>query len=71
MRKTAGFKSGVCFALTDSPLSTAKVLIDVVGYVCLESVKCDDCICQTLEDELTLSLEETLNQDELVTLSIF
>ena len=51
------------FGLTNSPLSTAKVLIDAVGYVCLESVKCDDCMYQTLGDELTLSLAEALNQD--------
>ena len=56
-------KSGVDFWLDKSPLSTAKVLIDAVGYVCLESVKYDACMCQTLGDELTLSLAEILNQD--------
>ena len=45
------------------PLSTAWVLIDAVGYVCSESVKCDDCLPQTLGDELTLSLVVALNQD--------
>ena len=45
------------------PSPTAKVLIDAVGYICLESVKCDCCMYQTLGDELTLSLAETLNQD--------
>ena len=37
------------------------VLIDAVDYVCLESVKCDESIYQTLGDELTLT--ETWNQD--------
>ena len=55
MRKTIRLKSGVGFGLTNSPLSTAKVLIDAVGYVCSESVKCDDCLPRTLEDELTLN----------------
>ena len=36
------------FGLTNFPLSTAGVLIDDVGYVCSESVKCDDCLLQTL-----------------------
>ena len=62
MRKAAHFKSGVGFWLDRFPPSTAKVLIDAVGYVCLESVKWDYCMCQTLGDELTLSLAETLNQ---------
>ena len=51
------------FGLTKSSLSTAKVLIDAVGYVSLDSMTCDDCMCQTLVDELTLSLAEILNQD--------
>ena len=59
------------FGLTNSPLSTARVLTDAVGYICLESMKCGKCVCQTLGDELTLSLAETLNQDWLITLSIF
>ena len=65
MMKTALSKSGVGFWLTPPPPPpcTAKVLIDAVGYVCLESVKYDDCMCQTLRDELTLSLAETLNGD--------
>ena len=71
MRKTAHSKSGVGFDLTNSPLSTVKVLIDAVGYVCLESVKCDNGICQALGDLLTLSLSETLNKDSLITPSIF
>ena len=57
MMKTARSKSGV------SATCTAKVLIDAVGYVCLASVKYDDCMCQTLGDQLTLSLAETLNGD--------
>ena len=61
MRTTARFKSRVGFGLTNSPLSTAEVLIDDVGYVCLESVKCDDCMCQTSGDVLTLYLAETLS----------
>ena len=62
--ETARFKSGVGFRLDKfpPPLSTAKALIDAVGYVCLESVKCDHCMCQTLGNELTLSLAETLNK---------
>ena len=62
MRKTIRLKSGVGFWPDKFPLSTAKVLIDAVGYVCSESVKCDDCLPQTLGDELTLSLAVTLNQ---------
>ena len=45
------------------PLSTAKVLIDVGGYVCPESVKCDECLPQTLGDELTFSSAVTLDSD--------
>ena len=63
MRKTTRLKSGVCFCPDKYPLSTARVLIDAVSYVCSESVKCDDCLPQTLGYELTLSLEVTLNQD--------
>ena len=63
MRKTIRLKSVWVFGLTNSPLSTAEVLIDAVGYVCSESVKCDDCLPQSLADELTLSLAMTLNQD--------
>ena len=63
MRKTTRLKSGWGFGQTNSPLSTAKVLIDAVGCVCSESVKCDDCLPQTLGKELTLSLAVTLNQD--------
>ena len=33
-----------------APLGTAMVLIDIVGYVCFEAVKC---MCQTLGDELS------------------
>ena len=65
MRKTACLKPGVGFWRDKSPhLSAAKVLIDTVGYVCLESVKCDECMCRTLGDELALSFAETLHQDE-------
>ena len=46
-----------------SPLSGARVLIDAVGNVCSESVKCNHRLPQTLGDESTLSLEVTLNQD--------
>ena len=53
--------SGVGFGLDKFPPSTAKALIDAVGCVC----------CQTLGAELTLSLVETLNQNNLITLSIF
>ena len=63
MRKTIRLKSGWVFGLQNSPLSTAKVLIDAVGYVCSVSVKYDDCLPKTLGDELTLSLAVTLNQD--------
>ena len=63
MRKTARFKSGVGFGLTNFPPSTAKVLIDAVGFACLEAMEADDCMCQILGDELTLSLADTLNQD--------
>ena len=63
MMKTIRLKSGVGFGSDKFPLSTAKVLIDAVGYVFSESVKCDDCLPQTLGDELTLSLAVTLNQD--------
>ena len=41
------------------------------GYVCSESVKCDDCLPLTLGDELTLSLAVTLNQDWFIKLDIF
>ena len=44
--------------MANSPLSTVKFLIDSVGYICSESVKCDNCLLQTLEDELTFSLAE-------------
>ena len=44
------------------PLSTAKFLIDAVGYVCSESAKCDAHLPQTLGDVLTLSLAVTLKQ---------
>ena len=63
MRKTIRLKSGVGSGLTNYPLSTAKFLIDAVGYVCSESVKSDNFFPQTLGDELTLSLAVTLNQD--------
>ena len=63
MRKTTRLKSGGGIWPNKSPLSTARVLIDAVGYVCSESMKCDDCLPQTLGDELTLSLAVTLNQD--------
>ena len=62
MRKTTRLKSSVGFWPDKSPLSTARVLIGV-GYVCSELVKSDDCLPQTLGDELTLSLAVTLNQD--------
>ena len=58
------------FGLAKFPQSTAKVLGDAVGYVCFESVKCDDCMFHTLGGELTLSLAETLHQDKFITLSI-
>ena len=63
MRKTARFKSDVSFWLDNFPLKHSEhpVGYDVVGYVYLESMKCDDCMCQALGDELTFSLEETLN----------
>ena len=57
--KTIRLKSGVGI----SPLSTAKVPIDAMGYVCSESVKYEECLPQTLGDELTLSSAVTLNQD--------
>ena len=41
------------------------------GYVCSESVKCDDCLPQTLGDELTHSLAVTLNQNWFIKLDIF
>ena len=63
MRKTTHLKSVWGFGQENPPLSTARVLIDAVGYVCSESVICDDCLPQTLGDELTLSLAVTLNQD--------
>ena len=60
MRITTRLKSTVgIFGQTNSPLSTARVLIDAVDYVCSESMKCDDCLPQTLGDELTLSLAVT------------
>ena len=62
MRKQAAWNQVMVFGLTNSHLSTVKVLIDAVGYVCLESLKFDDCLCQTLGDELTFSLAEILNQ---------
>ena len=73
MRKTIRLKSGMGFWPDKSPppLSTAKVLIDDVGYVCSESGKCDDCLPQTLGDELTLSLAVTLNQDLFIKFNIF
>ena len=43
----------------------------LLGYVCSESVKCDDCMPQSLGDELTLSLVVTLNQDLTIKLDIF
>ena len=63
MGKTVRLKSVVGFGLTNFSLSTAKVLIDAVGYICSESVKRDDYLPQTLGDELTLSLAVTLIQD--------
>ena len=51
------------FCLSNYPLTTAKVLIDVVGFICSESVKCDDCLPKTLGYELILSLAVTLKQD--------
>ena len=71
MRITTRLKSSVVFGQTNSPLSTARVLIDAVGYVCSESVKCDDCLPKTLGDELTLSLAVTLNQDWSIEFDIF
>ena len=62
MRKTTRLKSGWGFGQKNSPLSIARFLM-LWGYVCSESVKCDDCLPQTLGDELTLSLAVTLNQD--------
>ena len=57
MGKTARFKSGVGFWLETPPppLSTAEVLIDAVGYVCVESVKCDHRMRHTLGDEFSFS----------------
>ena len=63
MRITTRLKSSVGIWPDKFPLSTARFLIDDVGYVCSESVKCDNCLPQTLGDELTLSLAATLNQD--------
>ena len=51
------------FVLTNSHPSTAKDLIETVGYVCTESLKCDDCVCQTMRDELTFSPVDTLAHD--------
>ena len=51
----------VGFRLTNFPLITAKALSDAVGYVCSESVKCDDCSPRTFKDDLALSLAVTLN----------
>ena len=62
MRITIRLKSSVGIWPDKFPPSTARVLIDDVGYVCSESVECD-CLTQTLADELTLSLAVTLNQD--------
>ena len=38
-------------------------MIDAVGYVSSESVRCDDCFPWTLGYELILSLAGTLNQN--------
>ena len=50
---------------TNFPLNTAKVLIDAVGYVCYESVKCDDCALQTSRNELTLSPSVPLHEHRI------
>ena len=62
MRLTAASYQVWVYGLDKFPLYTVKVLFDAVGYVCLESVKCDDCVRHTLGDELTLSLAVTLSQ---------
>ena len=59
------------FDLTNFPLSTVKVMIDAVGYACSESVKSDDCLPQTSQDELTLSLAATLNQNLFIKFDTF
>ena len=41
------------------PPNTANVLLDVVGYICSESLKCDNCLPRTLGVELRLSLVVT------------
>ena len=48
--------SDSCIICGELQATTLGVLIDAVGYVCIESVKYDDCMCET-------SLAETLNQD--------
>ena len=63
MRITIRLKSNVGIWPGKPPLNPARVLINAVGFVCSESVKCDECLPKTLGDELTLYLAVTLNKD--------
>ena len=48
IRKSIVFTSAVGFCPDKFPISTAKVLLDAVGYVCSESLKSDDCFLRVM-----------------------
>ena len=60
-----------CFSSTLGFCLTPKVLIEALGYVCSELMKCDDCVFHTLDDESTLSPAVPLSHDYLITPGIF
>ena len=65
MRNTAPFSSAVDFWTDDFSSNNCFVLVDAVGYVCSASRKYEDCVLQTVADELTLSPNDNIVSGKL------